>query len=136
IQLARASCTLAEALAAAGHLDEALVVIGTAIAETEVGSEASQFPELLRVQADILISMPSPDEVLAEAVLTRTLAEARGQCALAWELRASMTLARLRARQGRSHEGRDTLSSVYARFTEGFETNDLKAAQQRLHALG
>jgi predicted ATPase/DNA-binding winged helix-turn-helix (wHTH) protein len=136
IQLARASCALAEGLAAAGQLNEALAVIGNAITETEAGSERSQFPELFRVRADILLSMPSTDEVLAEAVVMRALAEARRQCALAWELRAAMTLARLRVKQGRGQEGRECVSSVYARFTEGFETRDLKAARQLLQSLG
>jgi predicted ATPase len=136
IQLARASCALAEGLATAGQLDEALAVIGNAIAEIEAGTETSQFPELLRVQADILVSMPSTDEVLAEALIMRALAEARRQCALAWELRTAMTLARLRVKQGRGQEGRELLSSVYARFTEGFETRDLKAAGHLLQSLG
>jgi predicted ATPase/DNA-binding winged helix-turn-helix (wHTH) protein len=134
IQLARASCALAEGLAAAGQPEEALAVSANAIAETEAGSETSQFPELLRVQADILLSMPSTDEALAEAVLMRALAEARRQCALAWELRAAMTLARLRGRQGRSQEGRELVSSVYARFSEGFETRDLQAARKLVEA--
>ena len=135
IQLARASCALAEGLAAAGQLNEALSVIGNAIAETEAGTETSQFPELLRVQADILLSMPSTDEMLMEAVIMRALAEARRQCALAWELRTAMTLARLRARQGRHEDAHQLLSSVYAQFTEGFETGDLKAARQLLNEL-
>jgi predicted ATPase/DNA-binding winged helix-turn-helix (wHTH) protein len=134
IQLARASCALAEGLAAAGQLNEALAVIGNAIAETEAGTETSQYPELLRVQADILVSMPSTDEVLAEAIVMRALAEARREYALAWELRSSMTLARLRSKQGRGHEGRQELAAVLDRFTEGFETVDLVAARQLLAA--
>jgi predicted ATPase len=128
IQLARASCAFAEGLAAAGQVDQALAVIGNAISETEAGSELSQFPELLRVRAEILISIPCIDEVLAEAAITRALAEARRQGAVAWELRAALTFARLRAEQGRGQEGRELLSSVFARFTEGFETRDLQAA--------
>jgi predicted ATPase len=81
-------------------------------------------------------SSQSTDEVLAEAVLQRALAEARRQCALAWELRAAMTLAKLRVKQGRDQEGRELVSSVYARFTEGFETRELKAASQLLQSLG
>ena len=134
IQLARASCALAEGLAAVGQPEDALAVSANAIAETEAGSETSQFPELLRVQADILLSMPSTDEVLAEAALVRALAEARRQCALAWELRAALTLARLRARQGRGQEGRDLVTTVYARFSEGFEMRDLQAARKLVEA--
>ena len=136
IQLARANCALVEGLAAAGQLNEALAVIDNAIAEAEAGTEASQFPELLRVQADTLVSAPSTDEARAEAVIMRALEEARRQCALAWELRTTMTLARLRVKQNRGQEGRELVSSVYARFTEGFETRDLKAAGQLLQSLG
>jgi predicted ATPase len=135
IQLARASCALAEGLAAAVQLSEALDVIGNAIAETEAGSEICQFPELLRVHADILLSMPSTDDALAEAILMRALAEAHRQGALAWELRTAMTLCRLRVKQGRGHEGRDFVSSVYDRFTEGFDTRDLKVARELLDAV-
>jgi hypothetical protein len=132
IQLARASCAFAEGLAAAGELNEALAVIGNAIAETEAGTETSQLPELRRVHADILLSIPTTDEGVAEAVIMQALAEARRQCALAWELRAAMTLARLRAKQGRDEDGRESVSSVYSRFTEGFETRDLIAARHLL----
>jgi hypothetical protein len=134
IQLARASCALAEGIAAEGQLSEALAVIGDAIMETEAGTESCQFPEQLRLQADMLLSMPAPDEVLAEAVIRRALAEARRQGALAWELRTAMTLAKLRDKQGRAQEGRETVSAVHARFTEGFETCDLKAAAQLLQS--
>ncbi len=132
IQLARANCALAEGLAAAGRANEALEVIGSSIAETEAGTETSHLPELLRMQAELLISLPSADQALAEAAITRALGEARTNGALAWELRAAMTAARLRAKQGRAPEGRALLSGVFARFTEGFETRDLKEAARLL----
>jgi predicted ATPase len=113
-------------------VNEALAVIANGLAETEAGTETSHLPELLRIQADILISMPSTDDACAEAAVSRALAESRQQCALAWELRAAMTLARLRANQGRGAEGREALAAVYSRFTEGLETRDLKAAGQLL----
>jgi len=109
-------------------------VIGNAIAETEAGSEMSQYPELLRLHADMLLSLPSTDEAVAEAIIMRALAEARRQGAVAWELRTAMTLKRLRVKQGRAGEGQELVSSVYARFTEGFETHDLKAARELLEA--
>jgi len=64
----------------------------------------------------------------------RALAEARRQCTLAWELRAALTLARLRARQERGQEGRELVSSVCARFSEGFEMRDLQAARELVEA--
>jgi predicted ATPase len=37
--------------------------------------------------------------------------------------------------QGRHHEARDILAPAYARFTEGFESSDLKAAKALLDEL-
>ena len=60
---------------------------------------------------------------------------ARAQEALFWELRASLGLARLRANQGRGGEARRLVAQVYDRFTEGFETPDLRAAKAFLDEL-
>ena len=65
----------------------------------------------------------------------QSAALARKQGALAWELRAAMTLARLRANQGRQSEAIELLEGVYNRFTEGFETVDLLAARSLLGKL-
>ena len=53
-----------------------------------------------------------------------------------WELRAAVSLARLRRDQGRSAEARDLLAPIYGWFTEGFETPDLKEAKALLEELG
>ena len=60
---------------------------------------------------------------------------AREQCALFWELRVALSRARLLRGQGRSADARGILQPVYDRFTEGFETTDLKAAKALLDAL-
>ena len=57
---------------------------------------------------------------------------AREQGALFWELRAALSLARLKATQGRPEEAKRVLTPVYDRFTEGFETADLRAARAML----
>jgi predicted ATPase/DNA-binding winged helix-turn-helix (wHTH) protein len=130
--LAGAVLTLAEGLAGAGRFDEALAVLQEALADTHEGAEMSHLPELLRVQGEILFTRAQPDEAGAEVTLERALSVARQQGALSWELRGSVTLARLRAKQGRGHEGRELVASVYARFTEGFGTPDLLDAKQLL----
>lgn len=127
--------TLAKGLAATGHLEEARAVVEGALAEANDAVEMSHFPELLRIQAEILVALPKSDAARAEEAIERSLSAARQQNALSWELRTSMTLARLRAKQGRGHEGRPQLSSVFARFTEGFGTVDLLAAKQLLQAI-
>jgi len=60
---------------------------------------------------------------------------AQGQEAKLWELRAAVSLARLRRDQGRHAEAYDLLAPVYGWFTEGFDTPDLKDAKALLEAL-
>lgn len=133
ILAARAACALAESLADSDRLDEARAVVCDAIAESAADEETVELPELLRIKGSILLAVAGTDETEAENCLMQSLACARRQFSASWELRTAITLARLRAKQGRDEESRHLLSSVYDRFTEGFETSDLKAAAQLLH---
>ena len=63
------------------------------------------------------------------------IALAQQQDAKFWELRATATLAKLRADQGRPSEAHDLLAPVYGCFTEGFDTLDLKEAKTLLDEL-
>ena len=60
---------------------------------------------------------------------------ARHQGAKSWELRATMSLARLLAKQGRRDEACVMLAEIYDWFTEGFDTADLKEAKALLDEL-
>jgi predicted ATPase len=60
---------------------------------------------------------------------------ARQQSAKLWELRAAMSLARLRRDQAKLREARDVLAPVYNWFTEGFGTPVLQEARALLDAL-
>ena len=57
---------------------------------------------------------------------------AREQEAKLWELRGTMSLARLWGAQGRRAEARALLAPIYGWFTEGFVTPDLNAAKMLL----
>jgi predicted ATPase/DNA-binding winged helix-turn-helix (wHTH) protein len=87
-------------------------------------------PEILRVRAESLDDKPA-----AEALLLEALALAHQQGALAWELRSATALARLWRDQGRVQTARDLLASVYARFSEGFATQDLVRVRGLLDEL-
>jgi predicted ATPase len=78
---------------------------------------------------------PEPDTAKAEAHFERALAVARSQQAKSFELRASMSLARLWRDQGKRAEARELLAPVYGWFTEGFDTLDLKQAKALLDEL-
>ena len=71
----------------------------------------------------------------AEELYSKALSVAREQEAKLWELRAAVSLARLRRDQNRSAETRDLLAPVYDWFTEGFGTPDLKEARALLDEL-
>jgi predicted ATPase len=55
--------------------------------------------------------------------------------AKAWELRATTSLARLLDKQGNRNEAHAMLAEIYAWFTEGFDTADLKDAKALLDEL-
>jgi hypothetical protein len=57
------------------------------------------------------------------------LSEARLQEALSWELRAATSLAGLWRDEDKTAAAHEKLSGVYIRFTEGFDTLDLRTAR-------
>ena len=65
----------------------------------------------------------------AEELYCKALSIAKEQEAKLWELRAAVSLARLRANRRHHTEARELLASVYGWFTEGFSTSDLKEAR-------
>jgi len=120
---------LAIGLARAGRPDEADAAIDKAMA----CSPHFYLPETMRIKAELLASRQHSSE--AESWFSRSLDLAREQSALAWELRTATSLAHLRVRQGRADEAARGLRSVYYRFTEGFDTFDLRAAKCLLDKL-
>jgi adenylate cyclase len=61
---------------------------------------------------------------------------ARAQQARSLELRAAMSLVRLRAPSGRTDGARRALADVLGWFSEGFDTADLRDARALLDADG
>jgi predicted ATPase len=127
---------LAEGLALTGDTEEAVATIDGALARAEQAGGAYDLPDLLRVKGQILLSSSNGSTESAEQVLLQSLTVAREQSALGWELRSAIALARLWAGQGRADAARNVLLEVYGRFTEGFDTADLKTAAQLLEQLG
>jgi predicted ATPase len=126
---------LARAYADVGQFDDAWRCIGEAMTAVETTKEKLFEAEIHRTAAEIALMSPEPDPKKAEAYFERALAVARGQQAKSWELRAAMNLARLWRDQGKRDEARALLAPVYAWFTEGFDTLDLKEAKALLDEL-
>jgi predicted ATPase/DNA-binding winged helix-turn-helix (wHTH) protein len=127
---------LAEGLAVAGDARLAKATIDEAIVRSEQSEERWCSPELLRIKGVVVLQRGADDAaVKAEEDFRDSIELARTQEALAWELRTTTSLARLRRDQGRIDQAYELLSSVYSRFNEGHETNDLRVAKSLLDEL-
>ena len=124
-------------LAGTGRLDEALVAVVDAMAVDREGADGHGWyaPELLRIKGEVLLRQATDQSLAAEDCFNQAAQMAGEQGALFWELRVALSVARLRVSQGRHHEARAPLASVYDRFTEGFATADLQAARTLLEGL-
>ena len=126
---------LCEALTQDGKLEEALSLLDDYIAV--VGKTGMHWcaAELHRLRGQLLLKRTAPDFAGAEAEFLQALDIARGQSAKLWELRAAVSLARLWRDQGGNTDARHLLTPIYAWFTEGFDSADLKAAKVLLDEL-
>jgi len=128
---------LADAYMQTGRAAEALLLLTDALARVERTGERWFEAELHRLMAEMLIALgPTQDAIIdAEARLRQALAVARMQGARLWELRASVSLARLLRDQGRRREARDLLAPIYTWFAEEFDMLDVKVAKALLEEL-
>jgi predicted ATPase len=124
---------LGEAYLAAGQLDEARGVVETGLGVAAQTTQAFYDAELHRLHGQIALATGAPTE--AEELFNRALDIARTQEAKSFELRAATCLAHLWRDQGKRADARDLLTPVYAWFTEGFDTADLKDAKALLGDL-
>ena len=125
---------LARALAGLGRQDEAIAAIDLALKLNEADRSSYMLPELLRAKGDLVAAHFPERSVDAEALLRLSFEQARRQGALAWQLRAAMSLARLHSSQEHARETHLLLRDTYMQFAEGFGTRDLILARQALEA--
>ena len=117
-------------------MPEARAAVDKGLKSADHGGERVYCPELLRLKGELLLRQAiGQSGSSAEQSFAAALCLARRQGALALELRAALSLARLRVTQGRHDEAKRILMRVYNRFTEGFGTADLRAARGLLEAL-
>jgi predicted ATPase/DNA-binding winged helix-turn-helix (wHTH) protein len=127
---------LASGFGRAGQTAGGLIAAERAIERAERTEARWLFPESLRIKGELLLLQAATGAAaIAEAQFRQALDWARGQSALSLELRAATSLARLLRDQGRSVDAVAILQPVYARFTEGFGTGDLRAARAILDEL-
>jgi predicted ATPase len=125
---------LAGACELAGQIEEAVTLLDDGLQIAGRTRERWLEAELNRYKGELLLRQGRAET--AEELYRKALNIAEEQAAKLWELRATMSLARLRRDQGRRAEARDLLAPVYGWFTEGFGTPDLKDAKALLDELG
>ena len=130
-----ALCLLAEACLEAGRLEDSLDAISEALDATDKHEIRHYEAEIHRLKGEVLLRLNNSSTAEAQSCFQRAIEIARKQSAKSWELRATTSLARLLAKQGRRDEARTMLSEIYDWFTEGFDTADLKEAKALLDEL-
>jgi class 3 adenylate cyclase/predicted ATPase len=126
---------LARTYATVGKFDDAWRCVGEAETAVETRKETWCEAEVNHIAGKIALRSPADDPLKAQGYFERALAVAQQQQAKSWELRASMSLARLWHDQGKVQQARELLAPVYGWFTEGFDTRDLKEAKALLGTL-
>ncbi len=124
---------LARAYMEDNRVGDALGALTEALAAVDQYEDRNYEAEINRLVGELLLRQENP--VGAGRRFQRAIEIARHQSAKSWELRATTSLARLLATQGRRDEARAMLTEIYNWFTEGFDTADLKDAKALLEEL-
>ena len=116
-----------------GEVAQGLDAVDEALARCEARDERWYQAELLRIKGELLLQESEYLSVTAaEQHFEKALQVAHSQGALFWELRTAISLARLRANQDRPDDAHQVLSSAYGKFSEGFETSELRNAKEMM----
>ncbi len=124
----------ADAQLAIGKPEAALASVAAGLKAVEKAGGAPLEAELYRLRGEALLAGAGTVSE-AEAAIEKGIEVALGQNAQSWELRAAMSLARLRRQQGRPQEAAALLAPILGWFTEGLDTADLKDAKALLDKL-
>ncbi|MBI3796152.1 MAG: hypothetical protein HY268_04170, partial [Deltaproteobacteria bacterium] len=140
---------LAEAQGKVGQAEEGLALLAEALA---VADKLRPYEaEMYRLKGELTLKqsevrgprseVDNPQSAFhnpqldAEACFLKAIEVARRQQAKSLELRATVSLARLWQRQGKTTAAQQMLAEIYGWFTEGFDTADLQEAKALLEEL-
>jgi predicted ATPase len=105
------------------------------LTHVEHSGEQVDYAEMLRLRGEVLLMRDRSATAEAGNSFRAALEIARAQEAKWWELRTSVSLARLLRETDRRNEARSMLAEIYKWFTEGFDLPDLKEAKALLEEL-
>lgn len=128
---------LAACLGEAKEIEKGLAAVDETLERCNARHEQWYVPELLRIKGELMLKDPQHQSVSsAEQCFSQALELAKRQGALFWELRNSLSLARLRVWQDRKTDATQILEAVYRAFAEGLQIADLREAKALLDELG
>lgn len=116
----------------AGRYTEARAIVEQALAEVLDNALYIYQPELLRLRAELLLAESPEQSILAEHGLQESIEISHRQQARSMELRATVSLSRLRLAQGKPEQAYQAVQTLYDQFSEGFDTADLCNARALL----
>jgi tetratricopeptide (TPR) repeat protein len=131
----RGCAFIAAALGRMRRYDEGLRTIDAAFQFIERTGQRYYEAELHRLNGELILAQDASNGAPAEQSFRTAIEIARKQRAKSWELRATTSLGRLLAQQGKRDEARAMLADIYNWFTEGFDTADLTDAKALLDEL-
>jgi DNA-binding winged helix-turn-helix (wHTH) protein/tetratricopeptide (TPR) repeat protein len=128
---------LGEAMGNVRQTKDGLRLLEDALELAHRKNQGCYLAELFRIKGELLLNLDSPEPMIreAESCFREAIRVAQQQKAKSWELRAAMSMARLYQNHGRSKKSRSLLAEAFGRFTEGFDTIDLREAKALLGEL-
>jgi predicted ATPase len=123
---------LAECEAEAGRAEVGLATLDAQLAAIEQTGERWFDAEVHRVRGELLLKQRQPDVAAAEAAFMRAIEIARSQQTRMFELRASLSLAKLYQTTGRDHVASELLVPALVGFNVGPEVPEVEEAQRLL----
>ena len=135
IRVPRYLGTLVDAYTRVGQFEGARKALEEGLAVAEKNDDRTHEAELHRLMGELVLAEFPDRSADAEACFRRSIVTARRQQSKGWELRATVSLARLWQHQGRRKDAGAALAAVYSTYTEGFTTPDLVDAKGLLESL-
>ena len=135
IMAAPIAAAAAGELGSRGEMDYGLELVEQALQRTELEDSRWFEAKLHRVKGVLLYQQGADGNDRAQQCLEQAVTIARAQGAKLWELRAEVSRARICRDQGKRQVARALVAPIYDRFTEGFDTPDLKEAEALLGQL-
>jgi predicted ATPase len=124
---------IAEGQLALGDAAAGLATVDEALAQSEGNLNRLQDPWLYRLKGELLLR--TSDQACAEHWLRKAVTSAHERGAKPLELRAVMSLARFLSTQGKGRDVRPLVADVAGSFTEGADTNPVRAVRALLAEL-